>query len=40
MFDYPIFDEFTELKRTFTLTITDVCTSEDITSPTIADMAF
>jgi hypothetical protein len=33
-------DEFIEIKRTFTLTLTDVCFDESITSPTIADMAF
>jgi hypothetical protein len=33
-------DEFTEIKRTFTLTITDVCTDESITTTTISDMAF
>jgi len=37
---YPLFDEFTEIKRTITLTITDVCTDEMITSPSISDMAF
>jgi len=38
--DYPLMDEFQEIKRTFTLTITDVCTDEAITSPTINPMAF
>jgi len=38
--DYPLFDEFTELKKYIALTITDVCTDEAITSPAIADMAF
>jgi hypothetical protein len=33
-------DEFTEIKRTFTLTITDVCTDEGITTTAINDMAF
>jgi hypothetical protein len=38
--DYPLFDEFVNLERTFTLTITDVCTDEAITSPTINDMSY
>jgi len=33
-------DEFTEKKKTIVLTITDVCTDEKITAPTISDMAF
>ena len=37
---FPLFDEFTEIKRTITLTITSVCTDEVITSPTISNMAF
>jgi hypothetical protein len=40
MFKWPLMDEFTEIKRTFTLTVTDVCTDEAITSPTINPMAF
>ena len=38
--DYPLFDEFTEQKKYIVLTITDVCTDEMITSPTINDMVF
>jgi len=38
--NFPLFDEFSEIKRTFVLTITDVCTDERITSPTINDMNF
>jgi hypothetical protein len=38
--DYPLMDEFTEIKRTFVLTVTDVCTDEAITTTTITDMAF
>jgi len=38
--NYPLMDEFTEIKKYFVLTITDVCTDEAITSPTINDMAF
>jgi len=38
--DYPLMDEFTEQKKYIVLTITDVCTDEMITSPTINDMVF
>lgn len=38
--DFPLMDEFTEIKKSFVLTITDVCTDEAITSPTIQDMNF
>jgi hypothetical protein len=33
-------DELVKKERTFTLTITDVCIDEAITSPSISDMAF
>ena len=33
-------DEFVMKEKTFTLTITDVCTDEAITSPTINDMSY
>jgi hypothetical protein len=33
-------DETLVLEKTFTLIITDVCTDESITSPTIEDMAY
>jgi hypothetical protein len=39
--NYPLMDEFTQIKSPpFTLTVTDVCTDEIITSPTINDMSF
>jgi len=38
--DFPLMDEFTEIKKSFVLTITDVCTDEAITSPTIQYMNF
>jgi hypothetical protein len=40
MNDYPLMDEFVEITSTFTMTITDVCTDEAITSAVIADMTF
>ena len=38
--DFPLMDELVMKERTFKLTITDVCTDEAITSPSISDMAF
>jgi hypothetical protein len=38
--DYPLMDELIEIKRIFTLTITDICFDESINSPTLADMVF
>jgi len=38
--NFPLFDEFTEQKKYIVLTITDVCTDEMITSPTLNDMIF
>jgi hypothetical protein len=38
--DYPLIDELVKIERTFTLTITDVCTDEAITSPIISDMTY
>ena len=39
--DYPLMDDFiTTTFASFTITITDVCTDEIITSPVISDMIF
>jgi hypothetical protein len=37
---FPLMEEFHVITTAFTLTITDICTSEVITSPSITDMLF